>query len=195
MLRRPAIALVALGLAACSTTRLQRTWVAPGADTIRPTNLVVLVVAPDEAVRRTAEQRLCERVAAATRCTPAYRFLPDPDRADADLVRQLVEARGFDAGVVLRVAGAQDVTTYVVPSTPMWGWYGAGWGGARDGDHTRQTRLVDVETALYALPKAVLLWTGTTSSMSPTDVRRTVDEIVDAVVAGMRHDGVLPAAR
>jgi hypothetical protein len=68
-------------------------------------------------------------------------------------------------------------------------WYG--WGGAYD-QATRQDELVDVETTVYS-PDRKLLWAGTTKSMNPSDVRRTIDEIADAVAKEMRKEGLIPS--
>jgi hypothetical protein len=89
--------------------------------------------------------------------------------------------------------GERTQQTYIPPATPLWGYYGYGWGMAYDPGYVRQDQLVDVETGVYDVKSQKLLWAGTTESMNPNDVRRTVDEIVDAVAAEMRKEGLIPS--
>jgi hypothetical protein len=179
-------------LAACSMTRVKTTWKAPDIGQIRFKKIVAVVIAKDETVRRNAEHQLCERIKRVP-CAPAFAVVDDADRGNVDKMAKQVDAAGFDGAVVLRYAGQRTQQTYVPAGMPLWGYYGYGWGTAYDPGYVRQDELVDVETAVYSVRDRKLLWAGVTESMNPRDVRRTVDEIVDAVVAAMREDGVLPA--
>jgi len=178
-------------LVACSMTRVKTTWKAPDVRQIRFEKIVAFVVAKDETVRRNGEHELCERIERVP-CAPAFAVVRDADRGNVEQLAKQVDAAGFDGAVVLRYAGQRTQQTYV-QTAPLWGYYGYGWGVAYDPGYVRQDELVDVETAVYSVPDRKLLWAGTTESMNPRDVRRTVDEIVDAVVAAMREDGVIPA--
>jgi hypothetical protein len=173
-------------------TRVKTTWKAQDIQQIQFKKVVAVVIAKDEVVRRNGEHQLCERIKRVP-CAPAFAVAADADRGNVDKMAQQVDAAGFDGAVVLRYAGQRTHQTYVHTGAPLWGYYGHGWGTAYDPGYVRQDELVDVETAVYSVPDRKLLWAGTTESMNPSDVRRTVDEIVDAVVAAMREDGVIPS--
>ena len=179
-------------LASCSATRLTTTWKAPGVTQLRFTKLIAFVVAKDEAVMRAGEQALCAKITTVP-CTPALAVVPDTDRGNVDAVSKAVAAAGFDGAVVLRYSGERVQQTYV-QTAPMWGYYGYGWGIAYDPGYIRQDQLVDVETTIYSVPDQKLLWAGVTETMNPRDVRRTVDEIVDAVAKAMRREGLIAPA-
>jgi hypothetical protein len=179
-------------LAACGMTRVKTTWKAPDVQQIRFKKVLAVVIAKDEVVRRNGEHQLCERIKRIP-CAPAFAVVDDADRGNVEKMARQVDAAGFDGAVVLRYAGQRTQETYVRAGTPLWGYYGYGWGTAYDPGYVRQDELVDIETGVYSVPDRKLLWAGTTESMNPRDVRRTVDEIVDAVVAAMREDGVIPA--
>jgi hypothetical protein len=183
--------LAILPLGGCSLTRVKTSWKAPDVQAIRFKKVVAFVITKDEAVRRNGEHQLCERIRSVP-CAPAFAVVADADRGDVEKLAQQVDAAGFDGAVVLRYAGQRTQQTYV-PAAPLWGYYGYGWGMAYDPGYVRQDELVDVETAVYAVPDRRLLWVGTTESMNPQDVRRTVDEIVDAVAAEMRKEGLIPS--
>jgi hypothetical protein len=74
----------------------------------------------------------------------------------------------------------------------MWGFYSASWPMAYDAGYVRQDELVDVETCIYSVKEGKLLWAGTTESTNPGDVRRTVEEIADAVAEELRREGLIP---
>lgn len=192
-LRSPLVPLLAVALlAGCSATRMKATWKSPHVRQLRFEKIVAFVIVKDEAVRRTGEHQLCERITRVP-CAPAFAVVADADRENVERVAQQVDAAGFDGAVVLRYAGRRTQQTYVPPTVPLWGYYGAGWGTAYDPGYVLEDELVDVETAVYSVPERELLWAGTTESLNPRNVRRTVDEIVDAVVAAMRKDGVISA--
>ena len=185
--------LFAIVLAAgCSMTRVKTTWKAPDVQAIHFKKLVAFVIAKDEAVRRSGEHELCERIKTVP-CAPAFAVVPDADRGNVDALARQVDAAGFDGAVVLRYAGQRTQQTYVHTATPLWGYYGYGWGTAYNPGYVRQDELVDVETTVYSVPDRKLLWAGVTESMNPRDVRRTVKEIVDAVAAAMRKEGLIPS--
>jgi hypothetical protein len=184
--------LAAMLLGACSMTRVKTTWKAPDVHSIQFKKVVAFVVTKDEAIRRNGEHQLCERIKSVP-CAPAFAVVNDADRGNVPKVAQQVDAAGFDGAVILRYAGQRTQQTYVPPATPLWGYYGYGWGMAYDPGYVRQDQLVDVETGVYDVKSQKLLWAGTTESMNPNDVRRTVDEIVDAVAAAMRKEGLIPA--
>jgi hypothetical protein len=127
-------------------------------------------------------------------CAPAYAVVADADRGEVEKLARQVDAAGFDGAVVLRYAGRRTEETYVPPTpAPLWGYYGYGWGRAYDPGYVRQTEVVDVDTAVYAVKDRELLWIGTTESMDPSDVRGTVAEVAGAVAAALRKDGLIPS--
>jgi len=179
-------------LGGCGMTRVTTTWKAPEVRTIRFTKVVAFVIAKDEAVRRNGEHELCQQIKSVP-CAPAYAVVADANRGNVDALARQVDAAGFDGAVVLRYAGQRTEQTYVpTAAAPLWGYYGYGWGVAYDPGYVRQDQLVEVETAVYSVPDRKLLWVGKTESMNPREVRRTVDEIADAVAAQMRKEGVIP---
>src|SRR5262245_14031868 len=192
MRRRHTLAVLAATLlVGCSATRLKNSWTDPGIRSIHFRKIVAFVVAKDEALRRTGEDQLCKKVTT-TPCVPAFSVVPDDEITDAAKVKRRIDDGGFDGAVVLRLAGRRVQQTYVPPTTPMWGYYGGAWPMAYDPGYVRQDDLVDVETRIYSVTDAKLLWAGTTESTNPRDVRRTIDEIADAVAKQLRKEGLIP---
>ena len=190
--RRPWAFIVPAILVACGTTRLKTSWRDPAVKDIRFQKIVVFVVAKDEALRRNGEHEVCEHVKT-TPCVPAFSIVPDNEVGDVEKVKSRVVDGGFDGAVVMRLADRRVQQTYVPPSpAPMWGYYGRAWPMAYDPGYVRQDELVDVETRIYSVKDAKLLWAGTTETTNPQDVRRTVKEIADAIADELRREGLIP---
>lgn len=183
--------LVLTGFIGCNMTHVTTTWKAPDGGVIRLEKVVAFAVVDDLDTRRTVEHEICERVTRVP-CAPAFAVVNDEDRGNIERLSRQVDAAGFDGAIVLRHAGEQTVDTFVPATMPLWGYYGSAWNTVNQPGYTRQDRLVQVETALYSVKDRKLLWAGRTESANPTDVRRTVDEIIAAMVAAMRKEGVLP---
>ena len=155
--------------------------------------VVAFVLARDEAIRRNGEHELCERIERVP-CAPAFAVVTEAERGNVEDLAWKVDAAGFDGAVVLRYAGRRTEETYVPPTpAPLWGYYDHAWGRAYDPGYVRQYDVVDIETAVYAVKTRELLWIGTTASVAPRDVRRTVGEIATAVAAAMRKEGLIPS--
>lgn len=184
----------ASALVGCSATTLKTAWRDPGVTQIRFHKVAALVVAKDEALRRSGEQEICAQIKGAG-CVPAYSIIPASQVADPVKAKAALEAAGIDGAVVIRLVGRRVKETYVPPTPmPMWGFYGTAWPMAYDPGYVRTDDLVDVQTSIYSVPDGKLLWTGKSESTNPHDVRHTVAEIADAVAFQLRHEGLIPAA-
>jgi hypothetical protein len=188
-----ALLLATVLLAGCSATTMKTTWKEPGLQRIQFKTIVALAIVADEAVRRNAEHEVCEQITSIP-CAPAFAVVNDADRGDVDKLARQVDAAGFDGAVVLRYIGRRTEETYVPPTAPLWGYYGAGYYMNYDPGYVRTDELMYVETAVYDVKGRKLLWAGTTETLDPRDVRHTVDEIVAAVAKSMRKEGLIPPA-
>jgi len=58
----------------------------------------------------------------------------------------------------------------------------------------RQDDVVEIQTSIYSVADHELLWVGTTQSLNPSDVRRTIGEIAAAVGSHLRDEGLIAPA-
>ena len=75
-----------------------------------------------------------------------------------------------------------------------WGYYGHSYGYYSTPGYVRTDVRYTVETNLYSTKRDGLMWTSTTSTVNPTDLGTTVDEIMQAVYDRMKRDGFVVAA-
>ncbi|MBE0636920.1 MAG: hypothetical protein IH598_00195 [Bacteroidales bacterium] len=170
---------VLLSLAAvlfsCSpATRLEKSWADPSltAETVKSFRKV-LVVAPlkDETSQRIAEDKLVALLKN-VEAVQSYLYLTAAD-TDQNQVVEKLKNDGFDGTILIRLKDVEKETTYQ-PGTSYGGWYGYRY--ATPGYYSENTSFL-VETNLYSLDQGKLLWSGTTSSLNPTKLDKTIDDI------------------
>jgi hypothetical protein len=201
---RQAFAVVAstLALAGCASTTFQSTWKAPDAGPLgfAGQKVVAMVVVPDEATRRGAEDELAlELTRRGVEGLPSSAVIPPNEIKDKDKVKARLE-RAEVAGVV--VMHVTDKEKELSASGPTYmgtmysgfygGFYGWGWGMPMySPGYVRTDTLVYVETLVYSLKQDKLVWAGQSKSTNPSRVDGLIKEIVDGAVADMQKAGLV----
>lgn len=199
-----AVSCLALALAGCATTSFTSIWKAPDAGPLqwKPGDKVVaLVVAKQEAIRRSGEANLADALdRGGLQGVPAYSLAIGGELGDEANAKRVIDASGAVAVVVMRPLGKEKevsaTSTYY--RSPYYGgfyggYYGHGWGGAWGGYEVRTDTYVYIETLVYDLRSNKLVWAGQSKTMNPQDVEGTVNELAKAVGRELRAAGLLPA--
>jgi hypothetical protein len=195
--RAAPIAVAAVVLAGCATTTLQSTWSDPGfmGGPFRKV-FVVGLSARDITARRVFEDVMVAKlVAAGVQAVPAWQYLKVEEQADEGSVAAAVEGSGADAVLMARLLGV-DTRISVTPGGlpgPGFGWYGgyAGWYAA---PMITQYEIAIVETTVYDARTRRLVWSATSETFNPASVQKDAPGLADAIIAGLRKGGLLPAA-
>jgi hypothetical protein len=157
------------------STKIEKTWTdpsfTPGAVQSYK-KVLVMGLLKDESTRRIAEDKMVAAFKNVT-AVQSYSYLQS-----ADTVRSAVEDRlkkdGFDGVVIMRLADVDKSVSYV-PGTAYGGWYGYRYASP---GYYQEDKTFYVETNFYSLPENKLLWSGTTSSLNPNKLDRTIDDII-----------------
>jgi hypothetical protein len=87
------------------------------------------------------------------------------------------------------------------------GWYGQpmyptltnywsyGWSTVYASGYTWKDRVVTLETLIYSIENDELIWAGRSETENPKDIRKFVNELIDATAKEMRKSGLLPKVR
>jgi hypothetical protein len=198
---RSTIVLAALAalLSSCgSSTRLNTSWRDPSV-TVEEGSLnkiLFICLLKDEATRRAAEDELARL--SKSQGIESYRYLgPDIEGINAPGMNDKMIADGFDGVVIMRLLDLTKEQTYVPGSTypayyaSPYGFYGHAAPMYYDPGYVRTDITYTVETNIYSTKMGKLVWTGTTSTVNPTDLIHTVDEIVEAIHFKMVREGFL----
>jgi hypothetical protein len=195
LLRVPVLAsALALALAAgCGSTRLTSTWRDPALESVSFDKVVGIAMTNDSVVRRLAEDEVV-RAVGPDRGDAGYTLIPDEELRDRALARGRLEAAGIDGAVVYRVASVEEVERWVPPTSygSMWGYWG--WAGpmAWDPGSLRTDEYVQVETTLYSVPDARLVWAGRSETINPGSLQDLIGDVVRVSVAELREERILP---
>jgi len=182
-----------LFIACGPSTKIEKTWTDPsftsGSQTFH--KVLVMGLLKDESTRRIAEDKMVASMKGVT-AVQSYTYLQA-----GDTVRSAIEERlrkdGFDGVVIMHLSNVDKSTSYV-PGTTYGGWYGYrygyyGYGGSAG--YYQEDKTYYVETNIYSLKSNKLLWSGTTSSLNPSKLDQTIDDIINTLRAQMQKQGLI----
>jgi len=180
------------------STELVKSWREPTSTvTSGPANKVLIIaMVKDEASRRIIEDNLAKRFKG--QAVQSYTtFTPEVIKeAKEDVLTKYLTDNKFTHVLLMHLADIEKETSYVQgTSSGYYGGYGRYYGyGAgyysSPGYYTTDKNYF-VETTVYSVTPDKLLWTGTTKTINPSKVEKTVNEIADVVTEKMKKDGFL----
>ena len=180
------------------STEIVKTWQEPGA-TVTPNSdnkALVIAMVKDEGSRRIIEDELVKRLNA--KAVASYTLLSADmlREASQDALNQKLKEGQFSHILLMRLADVEK-DTYYVPGTTTgyyggYGmYYGYGAGMYSSPGYYNTDKNYFVETTVYTVNPSKLVWTGTTKTVNPDKVNKTVNDIADIVTDKMKADGFL----
>jgi len=163
-------------LIACGpSTKIEKSWTDPSfspATVQSYKKVLVMGLLKDESTRRIAEDKMVAAFKNVT-AVQSYSYLQPADTIRSE-VEDKLKKDGFDGVVIMRLADVDKSVSYV-PGTTYGGWYGYRYGSP---GYYQEDKTFYVETNFYSLPETKLLWSGTTSSLNPNKLDRTIDDVI-----------------
>jgi hypothetical protein len=204
------LGLIGLTFACSPTTKLSKSWADPSfnAATTKPFTKV-LVIAPikDATTQRIAEDKIVSKLKQGVG-VQSYVYLQPSDTVEAALITKL-KKDGFDGIILMHLKEIEKSTSYT-PGTSYggyyggwggyhgYGYYGYGYGGYGPGyyggyteGHYNEDKTYMVETNLYSIAESKLLWAGTTASLNPSSVDKTLDQIIITIKSELQRKGYI----
>lgn len=186
-------------LAACgSSTQVTKSWTDPSLNstTVKPFNKVLVIAQlKDDSTRRIAEDKI---VASSPRGNfiQSYNYL-QPSEQEENLVIANLLNDGIDGIILMRLTDVEKSTSYVPGTTYYggWGYRGGYYGGYGYGYGTpgyyQEDKTYYVETSIYDVKTNKLLYSGTTSTLNPSKINETLDEIIATVKKELSNKGLI----
>jgi len=166
-------------LVACGpSTKIEKTWTDPSftPSTVQSyKKILVMGLLKDESTRRIAEDKMVAAFKNVT-AVQSYSYLQPSDTIRSE-VEEKLKKDGFDGVVIMRLADVDKSVSYV-PGTGYGGWYGYRYSSP---GYYQEDKTFYVETNFYSLPDTKLLWSGTTSSLNPNKLDRTIDDVINTL--------------
>jgi hypothetical protein len=180
------------------STDIVKSWKEPGVS-FTPTGsekVLVIGLVKDETSRRIVEDNLVKRIKVSA--VASYTILTEEmvKGAKEDALEAHLKSGGFTHVLVSRLADVENETSYVPGTTTAhYGGYGRYYGYGASMYSTpgyyQQEKHYFVETAVYSIDPNKLLWTGTTETVNPSKMDKTINEIADAVTYQMQKEGFI----
>ena len=186
-----------IGIAASNP--LLSTWKAPGEGPMgfAGKKVVALAITDDENLRVSAEEALAREITArGPQGVAAYRLIPREEVKDAEKAKGWFERSEVAGVVALRIVGQEKRTVY---SSAVWSsgyynnfynYYGNGWATVTPIGKGRVETTLAVETLLFRVSDAKLLWAGVSQTTDPKSVGAFMTDLVKAVVSQLEKDGL-----
>ncbi|MEP7127666.1 MAG: hypothetical protein ABI729_02310, partial [Chitinophagales bacterium] len=149
------------------------------------TKVLVVASMTDESSKRIAE----DKIVAALRPgvgQQSYSYLQPSDTNEAKLSAKLLKD-GFDGILLMRLTNVDKSVSYNQGAS-YGGWYGYRY---TEPGYYSEDKTYLVETNAYSLQPSKLLWSGTTSSMNPTNLETTLDAIITADKTQLLKQGLI----
>lgn len=191
-------ALLAGGAVGCASTSFKSTWKDPSAaqEDLRSRRVAVLVVSPQEAIRRAGETAMAQELTKrGVQPILGFQILSSDDLSDRSKVVAKLRASGADAAVVMRMVDRRQEVSYVpgpsVYGPSFSGYWGYGWTAVSDPGYLRTDTVVSVETLVYSVTEDKLLWAGVSDTYNPRDVDKSIREVASKAAKEMKKAGLI----
>lgn len=189
-------------LMACTTpTKLINVWVDPSltAENIEPFKKVLVIAKiRDETSNRITEDKIVAKINIPA--LPSYGWLLPSDTNQTEVDKKLIE-KGFDGIIAMRLTDVNETLNYQQGSGGYYGggYYGGYYGGMPGGyygyystpGYYTQDKTFYVETSIFSLKTNKLMWSGTTTTMNPTQLDQTLDQIIYAIRSKLKEQGLI----
>ena len=176
-------------LVACSpSTKITKSWTDPSwkqADTALFKKVLVVCPLKSESSRRFAEDKLVASIKKMV-AVQSYNYLKSSDSVQNEREEKL-KKDGFDCIILMRLVVVDKNLSYT-PGTPYGGWYGYSYSTP---GYYSEDRTFYVETDFYSLAQKKLIWSATTSTLNPTQLDKTLNEIIVAVKTELTKKGLI----
>lgn len=188
---RPLLRALVIGtlLAACAgpSTTIEQSWRAPDAAQLGGLrNVVTMAVTADGTLRRSAEDQMAAKLAAAgVRATPMYAVLGDAELQNREQAKAKLRTMGYDGVIALRLVSRDQELEYVPGSFDYY------WGMTYDPGYLYSETVVRIETSAYSLENNRLVWSAISKTIDPDSIREGIDEVTALAASQLQKQGVV----
>ncbi len=119
-------------------------------------------------------------------------MLGDTDMRDKNAVQEKLTSQGFQAVLLMRLAGVNEQVDVAGPAFATFGdYYGAMGPAIYDPGFVQTNTIVHVISTLYSLQDQKLIWSGTSQSFDPASAQSFMNDVSKAVAKSLQKDRVV----
>ena len=188
-----------LALSGCSTaTPIVSEWRNPAYASGPFKRIMVGGPSGETSVRRNFEDEFVVQLqAAGIDGLASYRYIPENEEIDENKLKQAAQKARADAVLFVRSVKMEQKTNFG-PTFPYLSFgifgsnVGASWSGLPGASGAYRYNEYTSETTLYDVAKNELVWTGTTKTTEPENMRTAIKSYVEAVMKALDAQNLLP---
>ena len=182
----------------CASTQLTNAWKDSRYEGPPLGKIVVIGVTKQSAVRRIFEDVFSAALRThGVEATPSYTLIPEDGEVPKARLAAAVEQSGADGVLMMRLVKV-DRQTQIYPGSytgaPFMGFYGfysSAWLGFYDPPQVYTYDVMTSETLLFEARDNRLLWSGTTETFSPRDVRKDTQDFASVIIKALAEQGLI----
>jgi hypothetical protein len=202
---------IALGVAACASTKVVATWTDPQFRGHGVRSLLVVARVEDESLRRSFEDRFATALQdRGIKALASYRVAPEAAGLEKETFEASASGIGAEGILIARLLGEERVEIWEplygldpydgrFPGWPHRGWPyhrdwpypGFGYGYPYEPMISRQATLIHVEANLYTTAGPALVWSARTETLTFESTEEKIGEVAKRVVRQMIRDDLI----
>lgn len=202
------LALLALLVAACSSTTLSGSWSDPAFNN-KVKDVYIIGIAKDDTVRRIFEDAFSGPLGSkGVETFSSYRDLPKREETSREDIIKSMTAEGCDSVLLTKLVGQRKETVtspgYVSGYSPgpfygnrggyynSWGsYYGRSYDVVYEPPTTTEFTILTVESVLYDLQTEKMIWSGQFETVVEDSIEKNIQDYVNEVVKDMAAKGLI----
>ena len=188
-------------LSGCASTRLTNAWKDPAFQGPAFTKVMVMGVSNEAGTRRTFEDVFSASLkAAGVIAVPSYTLIPEDGEVGRERLKEAVRQAGAQGVLVTRIVRVDRRTQFspgyvtAVPAVgfyrDFYGFYSSAW-TFHTPPQVQQFDVVTLETNLWDMHTGTLVWSGTTETFAPGDVRTESEGFARVVIGALKERGLI----
>lgn len=188
----------------CASTTLTSVWRDSSYSGGRFQTLLVMGISKEAGIRRIFEDEFSAKLrSAGVIAIPGYTLIPQDGQVPRAVVDAAIVKAGADGVLVTRLLQIERRTEYApgypraVPAVGyrrnFYGYYGSTWGPTPYAATPQRFDydVVALETNLWRSEGGELVWSGTTQSFAPSDVRQATQEFAEVIIKALREQKLI----
>ena len=192
-------------VSSCSgpSTIFTDTWKDPNATPLHFKKVLVIVIHPEEIIRRSAEDNLVRSITR-TEAIAGHTILSQEDIKDVEKAKSKVKEQGIDGAVVMRLVKVDEQQHYVegrVSNDPaygywgttygFWGYYGSYYPVIYEPGYSVSKEYLIIETNIYSVKDDKLIWSGLSRTPRLDSMRELMNDIGAAAAEQLKKEGLI----
>ena len=188
-------------VAGCASTTLTSVWRDPSYSGRPMRSVLVVGISKEAGIRRIFEDEFSAKLrAVGVTATPSYTLIPQDGPVDGVVLDGAIARSGAQGTLVTRLLNVERRTDYApgyvraVPAVGYYrnfhGYYSSTW-GPYAAPQQFSYDIVALETNLWSAPGGELVWSGTTESFAPSNVRQATQEFSDVIIKALRDQKLI----